>query len=196
MNKQLALATMNPGKLVEIQTHLKPLGFQVQSQVEFNMPDTPETGETFVENAILKARALAKVSGLPTLADDSGLAVDALGGRPGVYSARYAGEPASRDNNITQLLGELAKVPDEKRTAKMYCIMVLMRCENDPAPLIAQAHMDLLILKERAADGGFGYDPVLYSPEHGVCLAALSAEQKNAISHRGLALTKMLNFLK
>lgn len=195
MNKQLAVASMNQGKLIEIQTHLEPLGFALKSQAEFKMPDTPETGETFVENAILKARALAKVSGMPTLADDSGLAVDALNGRPGVYSARYAGEPASSDNNISKLLCEIKDVPDEKRTARMFCIMVLMRHSDDPAPIIVQAHMDLRILHERQADGGFGYDPVLYSPEHDVCLAALSTERKNAISHRGLALSRMVESL-
>jgi len=189
--KRLVIATGNPGKLGEIRTLLAPLGIEVASQVEFSVPSVEETGKTFVENAILKARHACELSGLPALADDSGLEVDALGGAPGVYSARFAGEDAGDAANVHKLLGALEGIPDEERTARFQCVVALLRHPDDATPIICQGTWDGRIATMRSGSGGFGYDPVFYDPEAGECAAQMTPEKKNRLSHRGKALGSM-----
>ena len=157
------------------------------------MPDVEETGLTFVENAILKARNAAKHTGLSALADDSGIEVDALNGRPGIYSARYSGK--GDDANNIKLLKELEGVPDEQRTARFRCCIVFMRHADDPSPLIADASWEGRILHELSGTNGFGYDPLFFVPTHNKCSAELSPDEKNAISHRGQALQHILKLM-
>ena len=188
----IVLASSNPGKVREINQLLAGLDLQVRPQTDFGVPDIEETGLTFVENAILKARNAAQHTGLPAIADDSGLEVDALQGAPGIYSARYAGEGASDQANLEILLTELGDLPEEKRTARFQCLMVYMRHANDPTPLICQGTWEGRILFEPQGENGFGYDPVFYVPTHNCSSAELSAEIKNLLSHRGQALRKLL----
>lgn len=188
----LVLASGNAGKLRELGELLTPLGMTVRSQADFAVGEVEETGLTFVENALLKAREASRVSGLPALADDSGLAVDALQGRPGIYSARFAGEPRSDARNNARLLEALADVPDGRRTARYWCVLVLLRHAEDPVPLIVQACWEGAILTAPRGEGGFGYDPLFWVPERGVSAAELPAEDKNRLSHRGRALTELL----
>jgi XTP/dITP diphosphohydrolase len=186
--KKLVLASSNPGKLREFNAMLGALDLEVLPQSQFSIPDADETGLSFVENAILKARNAASHSQLPALADDSGLEVDALDGAPGIYSARYAGEGASDEANLRKLLGELREVPEGQRTARFQCVIAFMRHARDPVPLIAQGTWDGRILFEPRGSNGFGYDPVFFVPTQGCSSAELDPSVKNALSHRGQAL--------
>ncbi|OCG44622.1 non-canonical purine NTP pyrophosphatase, RdgB/HAM1 family [Gilliamella sp. Fer1-1] len=194
--QKIVLATNNQGKVKELQRLLVDAGFDIVAQSQFNVPDANETGLTFIENAILKARHTAKLTGLPSIADDSGLSVDALGGQPGIYSARYAGEHGNDQSNNQKLLDALNNVPKEKRTAYFYCALVFMRHENDPTPIICLGKWHGLILTEAQGDGGFGYDPLFYVPELGCTAAQLTKEQKSQISHRGQALKQLISKIK
>ena len=185
---RLVLASGNAGKLAEFGALLADAGFEVQPQSGFGVEDAEETGLSFIENAILKARHAARTTGLPALADDSGLCVDALGGAPGLYSARYAGTHGDHAANIDKLLQDLRDVPEEKRTARFVCVLALLRHADDPEPLIAEGRWEGRILHERRGDGGFGYDPVFFSPAHGLSAAELPAATKNRDSHRGRAM--------
>lgn len=194
MKKTLVLATGNQGKVNELAQMLSPLAINVVPQSDFNVPEVPETGTTFVENAIIKARHATKITGLPAIADDSGLEVDGLNGAPGVYSARYAGEHASDQDNIDKLLVELADNPN--RSARFWCVLVLMRHADDPTPLICSASWEGQITQSQDGQGGFGYDPVFYVPDLNCTSAQLTKQQKNAVSHRGTALKQLLSELK
>ena len=190
--KDIVLASSNQGKVREINQVLAGLGVVVRPQGEFNVIDAEETGLTFVENAILKARNAAQHTGLPAIADDSGLEVDALDGAPGIYSARFAGAGASDQANLEKLLDALRDTPEEKRTARFQCLMVYMRHAKDPTPLICQGSWEGRILTTARGSNGFGYDPVFYVPTHDCSSAELPAETKNQLSHRGQALRKLL----
>jgi XTP/dITP diphosphohydrolase len=190
--KEIILASSNPGKVREINQLLAGLDLHVQPQTDFGVPDIEETGLTFVENAILKARNAAQHTALPAIADDSGIEVDALNGAPGIYSARYAGIGASDQANLEKLLAELGDLPEEKRTARFQCLMVYMRHTNDPTPLICQGSWEGRILFKPQGENGFGYDPVFYVPSHDCSSAELPADVKNSLSHRGQALRKLL----
>jgi len=186
-HQKIILASGNKGKIKEIQATLK--GHLIIPQSEFNVVEAEETGSTFVENAIIKARNAALHCSSPAIADDSGLVVDALNGAPGVISARYAGDGASDRQNLLKLLQELEDIPPEQRSARFVCVIVFMRHANDPLPLIAQGTWEGTILKRPVGDNGFGYDPVFWVPAHRQASAELNPEQKNAISHRGQALS-------
>jgi len=186
--KSLVLASNNQGKVREFNTLLSDLGFEVIPQGHFNIPSVEETGLTFVENAILKARAACQATNLPALADDSGIEIDALNGAPGIYSARFAGENATDEQNNQLLLEKLKEVPIEQRTARYQCILVYMRHALDPTPLICQGTWEGSILFESKGNHGFGYDPLFYVPEYNCSSAELFPEIKNTLSHRGLAL--------
>jgi XTP/dITP diphosphohydrolase len=188
--KTLVLASGNAGKLRELREILGG-SFDVRAQSEFGVEDIDETGLTFVENALLKARRATQATGLPALADDSGLCVDALGGAPGLYSARYAGTHGDARANISKLLGALRDVPDEQRTAHFHASIVLLRHATDPQPLIAEGSWHGRILHAPRGDGGFGYDPVFLDPELGVSAAELDPAVKHRISHRGRALAAL-----
>ncbi len=190
------LASGNRGKLREIQMLLTDSGIEVVAQGELGVRSVQETGSTFVENALLKARHAALETGLPAIADDSGLAVDALAGAPGIRSARFAGPTADARANVVKLLDALAETPDEKRGARFHCVIVAMLSANDPAPLISYAAWPGVIARAAAGDGGFGYDPIFYDPVLGATAAQLSAEVKNRVSHRGRALAKLRVVLK
>lgn len=192
MNQRIVLASNNPGKLREIGQLLADWHIDVLPQNNFDVPEAEETGLTFVENAILKARNAAHHTGLPAIADDSGIEVDALNGAPGIYSARFAGAGASDNDNLQKLLRELKDVPEEKRAARFQCLMVYMRHEHDPVPLIFQGTWEGRILLEPAGSGGFGYDPVFYVPERNCASAELAPADKNRLSHRGKALQQLL----
>lgn len=194
--QKIVLATNNQGKVNELQNLLTDAGFNIIAQKEFNVPDADETGLTFVENAILKARHTAKLTGYPTIADDSGLVVDALDGEPGIYSARYAGEHGNDKNNNKKLLQALANTPKEKRTAYFYCALVFIRHEKDPTPIICLGKWNGIILNEEHGEGGFGYDPLFYIPELGYTAAELTKDQKSQISHRGQALKQLITKIK
>ncbi len=187
---RLVLASGNAGKLAELR-ELLGTGFALHAQSEFGVTDAEETGLSFVENAILKARHAARATGLPALADDSGLCVDALDGAPGLYSARYAGQHGDSEANIDKLLRGLAGVPDAERSARFVCVLALLRHAEDPLPLIAQGIWEGRILHARQGSGGFGYDPVFFSPGHGCSAAELPSDVKNRDSHRGLALAQL-----
>ena len=191
--KTLVLATSNPGKIAELQTMLPDV--HCISQSTLNIPDADETGLSFIENAIIKARHASRISQLPALADDSGLVVKALNGAPGIYSARFAGPNASSHDNIKLLLSQLADTPDEKRTAYFYCALALVEHADDPTPLLATGMLVGRINHECCGQQGFGYDPVFYIPEYQCTAAELPMEIKNAISHRAMAL-KQLKQLK
>ena len=191
---KLLLASSNAGKLAELR-ELLGAGFQLHAQSEFGVGDAEETGLSFIENAILKARHAARAAGLPALGDDSGLCVDALGGEPGLYSARYAGRHGDSEANIDKLLGALAGVPDDARGARFVCVLALVRHADDPMPVIAEGRWEGRILHARSGSGGFGYDPVFFSPAHGCSAAALPAEVKNRDSHRGIALARLRTLL-
>jgi XTP/dITP diphosphohydrolase len=192
---RLVLASANPGKQRELEALLAPLGVSLALQSQLGIPSVAETGTTFEANALLKARHAARLSALPALADDSGLEVDALGGRPGVWSARYAGDGASDKDNNALLLRELRGVPAERRTARYRCVLVLVRDAEDATPLIAQGSWEGRIGSQPRGESGFGYDP-LFVPE-GLQLSAaqLAAEHKNSISHRGKALASLAALL-
>ncbi|MBC3880274.1 RdgB/HAM1 family non-canonical purine NTP pyrophosphatase [Undibacterium sp. LX40W] len=193
MSQKIVLASNNQGKLKEFHQLLAPLGFSVHSQSEFNVPDSPEPYFTFLENALSKARHAAKLTGLPALADDSGICVPSLGGAPGVFSARYAGEPKSDENNNQKLVMQLQGMDD--RSAYYYCVLVFVRSENDPQPVIADGRWNGVFVDSPAGDGGFGYDPHFYVPEFGKTAAQLTPLEKNGISHRAKALQDLIQKL-
>ena len=193
--QRIVLASGNPGKVREFNELLSSHGFEIVPQSDFEVPEVEETGLSFVENAILKARNAARHSGLPAIADDSGLEVDALQGAPGIYSARYAGPDASDQENYEKLLNALNGVPDAERTARFQCLLVFMRHAADPTPLICQGTWEGRILHAPQGDNGFGYDPVFYVPEEDCSSAELPPEVKNRLSHRGQALQKLVKAL-
>jgi len=195
MGQTIVLASNNAGKVREFNALLAGLGLEVVPQASLNVTEAEETGLTFVENAILKARHAAQHTGRPALADDSGLEVDALNGAPGIYSARYAGPDAGDKANLEKLLGMLNGVADEKRTARFQCVLVYLRHALDPTPLICQGTWEGRVLFEPRGRGGFGYDPVFFVPTHGCSSAELPPETKNALSHRGQALHQLVNLL-
>ncbi|MEZ5523747.1 MAG: RdgB/HAM1 family non-canonical purine NTP pyrophosphatase [Pseudomonadales bacterium] len=193
--KKIVLASSNQGKLREIQSVLAHLDMQLVPQSEFDICDADETGLTFIENALIKARHASRISGLPALADDSGLEVDALKGAPGIYSSRYAGEKATDSDNIQKLLSDLKGVEPPQRSARFRCVLVYLRHAEDPAPLIAQGYWEGFILEEQRGQNGFGYDPVFYIPEHQRTAAELDAAIKNQHSHRARALEQLVKLL-
>lgn len=195
MAKKIVLASGNTGKLREIQAVLDQQFFTLVKQSEFNVPDVPETGTTFVENAIIKARHAAEQTGLPALADDSGIEVDALQGAPGVYSARYAGTHGDDQANNIKLLAELKNVNEELRTARFQCVIVYMRHAQDPMPIICEGTWEGKILREITGENGFGYDPLFFVPTHGCSSAELDPAEKNRISHRAQALKILITSL-
>ena len=186
------LASNNPGKVREINRMLTGTGITVVPQSTFNVPAADETGITFLENALIKARHAAHHCQLPAIADDSGLEVDALNGAPGVYSARYAGQGADDQANLDKLLNDMATVPDGARRGRFHCVMVAMRHAADPTPLVRQGTLDGVILRHAVGQQGFGYDPIFLVPAHNRSCAQLSADEKNAISHRGQALRALV----
>ena len=192
MSQQIVLASGNLGKIAEIQAMLQHHDIEVISQSFFDVPDIEETGTTFIENAIIKARHAAKITGLPAIADDSGLEVDAINGQPGVYSARYAGLPSNDRLNTKKLLNALDGIPEKKRSARFHCLMIFMAHATDPSPLIGQGTWEGRIAFQEAGDNGFGYDPVFYSPEHQCVSAELTATIKNRVSHRAHALNQLM----
>jgi XTP/dITP diphosphohydrolase len=190
----VVLASGNAGKLRELGRVLAPLEVQLHPQSEFDVPDVEENGLSFVENAIIKARAAAQHSGLPAIADDSGLEVDFLQGAPGIHSARYSGE--GDEGNNRKLLAALADVPEELRGARFQCVLVYMRHGTDPTPLVCQASWEGRILLEARGENGFGYDPLFYVPDQQCSSAELSPELKNRISHRARASALLLEALR
>jgi len=192
MAKKIVLASGNAGKLREFQQLLSGCGFEVVPQSDFNVSNVAETGTTFVENAIIKARHACKETGLPAIADDSGIEVDALNGRPGVYSARYSGDGATDESNNQKLLQELAGVPTEQRTARYHAVLAYMRHADDPTPILCHGTWEGIILTEPRGEGGFGYDPLFFVPTHNCASAELDKAEKNRISHRGKAMRELL----
>ncbi|PPU04545.1 non-canonical purine NTP pyrophosphatase, RdgB/HAM1 family [Xanthomonas arboricola pv. guizotiae] len=189
--KQLVLASGNAGKLEELRAMLADLPLRIVAQGELGVDDVPETGLTFVENALIKARHASAVTGLPALADDSGLIVDALGGAPGLYSARYAGSPTDAQANNAKLLDAMRAVPAERRSARFYAVIVLLRHPQDPQPLIAEGSWEGVITTEPRGTGGFGYNPVFLDPVHGLTAAEMDTALKNRLSHRAVALATL-----
>ncbi|HPA01218.1 MAG TPA: RdgB/HAM1 family non-canonical purine NTP pyrophosphatase [Chiayiivirga sp.] len=189
---RLVLASHNAGKLAELRALLAPAGIEVLAQSQFGIGEIEETGATFVENALLKARHASRISALPALADDSGLCVDALGGAPGLHSARYAGADGDARANFLKLLDALAAVPDAHRGAHFHCTLALLRHPEDPAPLLCEGRWRGRILHEPQGEGGFGYDPVFLDETLGQSAAELGREEKSAVSHRGQALRQLL----
>jgi XTP/dITP diphosphohydrolase len=194
--KKIVLASNNAGKVREFNQLLADLDCAVAPQAELGVEEIEETGLSFVENAILKARNAAQHTGLAAIADDSGIEVDALQGAPGIYSARFAGAGASDEANLKKLLHELDAVADEQRTARFQCLLVYMRHALDPTPLICQGTWEGHILREPRGENGFGYDPVFYVAEQGCSAAELAAATKNRLSHRGQALHKLVRALQ
>jgi XTP/dITP diphosphohydrolase len=194
--QKIILASGNQHKLEEFQQIMSNTQYIVANQAEFDVPEPEETGLTFVENAILKARNACHYTKLPTIADDSGLEVDTLKGAPGIYSARYAGKKASNSDNNSKLLFELQNVPQELRTARFQCVIVYLRHEFDPTPIICQGTWHGSILFEPAGKNGFGYDPIFYVPTHECSAAELPPEIKNQISHRSQALRMLVDILQ
>ena len=192
----LVLASGNQKKLDEMRAILEPLALKVVPQSDFQVPEAEETGLTFVENAILKARNAAAHTGLPAIADDSGLEVDALTGAPGIYSARFSGADASDAKNNALLIDMLGDLPDAPRTARYQAVLVLMRHPDDPTPLICQGTWEGEILLAPRGNGGFGYDPHFLIPELGVTAAEMEPAEKNRISHRGRALKALMDALR
>jgi XTP/dITP diphosphohydrolase len=188
MSQQIVLATGNQGKVNELAAMLAPLSLQVLPQSDFNVTEVAETGTTFVENAIIKARHAARISGLPAIADDSGLCVDVLGGAPGVYSSRYGGENATDLDNITKLLDALKQKPEHELGARFLCVLVFMRHADDPTPIICQGQWRGQICRVMRGENGFGYDPVFWVSSQNCTSAQLSSDMKNRLSHRGKAM--------
>ena len=193
---KLVLASSNQGKLQELRELLAGNGIELLAQSDLGVQDADETGGTFVENALIKARHATQVTGLPALADDSGICVDALKGAPGLYSARYAGEHGNASRNIDKLLDVLQDTPDDHRTAHFYCVLVLLRHPEDPQPLIVEGQWNGRILRERRGNGGHGYDPVFFDPLHGQSAAEMEPGLKNRLSHRGQALALLRERLR
>jgi XTP/dITP diphosphohydrolase len=194
MTKKIVLASNNQGKLKEFYQILSPLGVELYSQSEFDVPEADEPFFSFVENALAKARHASKLTGLPALADDSGICVNALQGAPGVFSARYAGEPKSDSRNNQKLIADLQNKAD--KSAYYYCVLVLVRSEHDPQPVIADGVWNGEIVASARGENGFGYDPHFWIPSLNKTVAELSAEQKNQLSHRGQALRALFEKLK
>ncbi len=188
---QLVLASGNPGKVDELRDLLQGTALELCAQSQFGVVDVKETATTFVENALLKARHAARATGLSAMADDSGLCVDALGGAPGLYSARYGGVQGDAGRNIARLLDAMRDVPATDRAARFYCVIVVLRSADDPQPLIAEGEWRGRILDAPRGAGGFGYDPVFFDPMHGCSAAELDPSLKNRISHRGRALAAL-----
>lgn len=193
---QIVLASGNIGKLRELSQILSPLGLKLIAQSDLNITEADETGLSFVENAIIKARNAALLSGLPAIADDSGIEVDALHGAPGIYSSRYAGDEASDTDNIHALLAAMKDVPESERTARFQCVVVFMRHAEDPTPLICQGSWQGQILQSPSGEEGFGYDPIFWVSETDCTAAELTPEQKHAISHRGKAMRQFMEEFK
>ncbi|MEX0739108.1 MAG: RdgB/HAM1 family non-canonical purine NTP pyrophosphatase [Pseudohongiella sp.] len=202
MSTKIVLASGNEGKLRELQQLLRALDVELVTQKSLGIDDADETGLTFIENAILKARHASAASGLPALADDSGLAVDALSGAPGIYSARFADAPAGADRpardaaNNQKLLQLLDGTPESERTAHFHCVLVYLRHAADPTPVVCHGKWSGRILQAAAGEGGFGYDPLFYVPQMACSSAQLSAEQKNTISHRARAMQDLMQHLQ
>ncbi len=196
MSRRVVLASNNKGKVREIQALVAALDVEILPQAQFGTPEIEETGLTFVENAILKARNAAQHAGLPAIADDSGIEVDALEGRPGIYSARYAGVGASDAQNLQKLLADLREVPEAQRTARFRALVVYMRHALDPTPIICQGTWEGRILLAPRGENGFGYDPVFFVPTHNCSAAELDAATKNTLSHRGQALRQLAAALR
>jgi XTP/dITP diphosphohydrolase len=194
MTHSLVLASNNPGKLKEFRALLAPIGFDLHAQGEFNVPEAEEPHPTFVENALAKARHAARLTGLPALADDSGVCANALGGAPGVFSARYAGEPKSDARNNQKLIADLDTRTD--KSAYYYCVLVFVRHADDPQPVIAEGRWDGEIVAAARGVGGFGYDPHFWLPALGKTAAELPADEKNRLSHRGQALRMLVEKLR
>jgi len=194
MTQTLILASNNPGKLKEFAQLLAPIGFDLHPQGAFDVPEAEEPFATFVENALQKARHASRLTGLPALADDSGVCVNALGGAPGVVSARYAGEPKSDARNSERLIADLAR--HEDKSAYYYCVLVYVRHADDPQPVIADGVWRGVIVDEARGAGGFGYDPHFLIPSLGKTAAELASGEKNAVSHRGQALRALVDKLK
>ncbi len=193
--KKLVLASSNPGKLRELSALLDESRYKIIPQADFNVPEIAETGTTFVENAIIKARHAAQYTGLAALADDSGIVIDALNGEPGVHSARFSGSDASDESNNILLVEKLRSVPEGQRSARYQAVIVYMRNAADPSPIICEGSWEGIMVLEAKGSGGFGYDPYFYLPDYGCTSAELSADEKNRISHRGQALRLLLEKL-
>ena len=192
---QFVLASHNKKKMAEMAAILSGLDIEVVPLPE-NAPEPEENGATFEENAMIKAKSAADFTGLPAIADDSGLCVDALGGAPGIYSARYAGEEATDQQNLEKLLHTMQDIPDDKRQARFHCVLVYLRHADDPTPLVCHGSWPGVITREAAGNGGFGYDPIFFVPSEGKTAAELTREEKIAISHRGQALKLLLEALR
>jgi XTP/dITP diphosphohydrolase len=189
---RVVLASSNAGKLRELASLLAPFGFDLVPQNVLGVDSPPETGQTFADNALLKARHAASITKLPALADDSGIEVDALGGRPGVFSARYAGESASDADNLHKILAELHDIPAEKRTARYHCVIAYVNASTDPAPILADGTWEGTLLSAPKGLGGFGYDPIFVPAGFDRTAAELTPEEKNLLSHRGQALRALV----
>jgi XTP/dITP diphosphohydrolase len=196
LTNKIVLASGNKGKVTELAELLGPLDFEVLPQSEFAVSEVAESGTTFVENAIIKARHAALITGLPAIADDSGLAVDALGGAPGVYSARFAGLQATDRDNIDKLLIELKDVPQQQRQARFLCVLVFMQSADDPTPIICQGEWHGEISLDIKGENGFGYDPVFWLADLNRSSAQLSSEEKNTLSHRAKAIKLLVEQVK
>lgn len=194
MTRKIVLASNNKGKLAELNQMLAPAGFEVHPQAEYSVPEVEEPFHTFIENALQKARHAARLTGLPALADDSGVCVNALGGQPGVYSAHYAGEPKSDARNNQKLIGDLASHAD--KSANYYCVLVYVRHADDPQPVIADGRWYGEIISTPRGQGGFGYDPYFWVPELNCTAAELMPDEKNRLSHRGKALKVLVEKLQ
>ena len=194
--KKIVLASGNAGKVRELNHMLAGFDVEIVPQTQFKIAEAIEDGLSFVENAIIKARHAAKLTGLPAIADDSGIEVDALNHAPGLYSARYSGEGANDQKNNDKMLRELTGVPEAKRTARYQCVLVFMRDGNDPMPMIAQGSLEGRILESPRGTGGFGYDPIFWLPDHGCAAAEITLDEKNKISHRAKAMQVLLQQLK
>jgi XTP/dITP diphosphohydrolase len=195
MIQKIVLASGNKGKLREFQELFAKGGYEVLPQSDFAVTEAEETGTTFVENAIIKARHACRATGLPAIADDSGIEVDALNGRPGVYSARYSGANATDASNNAKLLQELSGVPAAQRTARYHAVLAYMRHADDPTPILCHGVWEGTILAEPRGEGGFGYDPLFFVPSHNCASAELDKAEKNRISHRGKAMRELLQKL-
>ena len=196
MTVRIVMATGNAGKIRELSAVLASTGVELLAQSDLKVPEVEETGKTFAENAILKARNAANITGLPAIADDSGIEVDYLNGEPGIHSARYAGINANDADNNNKLLKALEGVSDEQRSARFQCLLVFMRHASDPTPLICQGTWEGFILEAPRGANGFGYDPLFYVPTHKCSTAELAPVVKNQISHRGIALHKFKDCFK
>lgn len=190
--QKIVLATGNQGKVKELARQLKSFPVEVVAQSTYEVPEVAETGTTFVENAIIKARHASAITGLPAIADDSGIEVDALLGAPGIYSARYAGINASDSDNVNKLLKALKDTPEEQRVARFHCVLVFLRHKGDPVPLICQGTWEGSVTRNISGDKGFGYDPIFWVAQHHCTAAELEPEQKQQLSHRGKALEKLI----